>query len=236
MRRRLFIALLLAAVAVSYANTLANQFAMDDELYILRNLQVTEPSLHRWFSPNAVSAVFRPLTFATLAANFALGGASPAGYHLFNLLLHAAATLLLYILFLELLAGSLEGEIVAFAAALLYAVLPIHTEAVAWVVGRAELLAAGFLFAGWILHLRGRPAASLACFAAALLSKESAVVFLPLILLGDYLIGKWKPRITYALGAGLTMLYLATLWKLEGGRFGPADISMADNPLAHLPV
>src|SRR5579863_2307312 len=165
MRQRLLTALLLAAVALAYANTLANQFAMDDELYILRNPQVTDPSLQRLFSPNSVSAVFRPVTFATLALNWALGGASPVGYHLINIFLHAGATWLLYVLLLELLGSAPEGAAVAFAAALLYAVHPIHTEAVAWVVGRAELLAAGFLFAGWILHLRDRPTASLACFA-----------------------------------------------------------------------
>jgi tetratricopeptide (TPR) repeat protein len=209
---------------------------MDDDLYILRNPQVTDPSLQRLFSPNSVSAVFRPVTFATLALNWALGGASPVGYHLINIFLHAGATWLLYVLLLELLGSAPEGAAVAFAAALLYAVHPIHTEAVAWVVGRAELLAAGFLFAGWILHLRDRPTASLACFAAAMLSKESAVVFFPLVLLGDYAIGKWKPRSRYALCAGLTLLYLGVLWKVEGGRFGPQDIAMADNPLAHLPA
>ena len=191
--------MLLAAVALVYGNTLVNQFAMDDELYIMRNAQVTDPTLQRLFSPNPVSAVFRPVAFATLALNWALGGAEPLGYHLLNLVLHAGATWLLYILLQELLGYFPEGKTVAFAAALLYAVHPIHTEAVAWAVGRAELLAAGFLFAGWILHLRDRPVASLACFALAMLSKESAVAFFPLVLLGDYAIGKWKPRIRYAL-------------------------------------
>jgi protein O-mannosyl-transferase len=234
MRQRLLTALLLAAVALAYANTLANQFAMDDELYILRNPQVTDPSLQRLFSPNPVSALFRPVAFGTLALNWALGGANPIGYHVINLFLHAGVTWMFYLLLLELLAGVAEGEAIAFAAALLYAVHPIHTEAVAWVVGRAELLAAGFLFAGWILHLRNRPVASLACFAAAMLSKESAVAFLPLILLGDYVLGKWKPRVTYVLGAGLTLLYLGTVRTIEGGRFGPADIPIVDNPLAYL--
>ncbi len=210
MKERLFVALLLAAVALVYGNTLANQFAMDDELYIMRNAQVTDPTLQRLFSPNPVSAVFRPVAFATLALNWSIGGAEPLGYHLLNLVLHAGATWLLYILLQELLGNFPEGKTVAFAAALLYAVHPIHTEAVAWVVGRAELLAAGFLFAGWILHLRDRTVASLVCFALAMLSKESAVAFFPLVLLGDYAIGKWKPRIRYALTAGLTLLYLAT--------------------------
>ena len=236
MKERLLIGLLLAAVVLVYGNTLVNQFAMDDELYIMRNPQVTDPSLHRLFSPNPVSSVFRPVAFATLAVNWAVSGTEPAGYHLLNLILHAGATWLLYILLQELLRSSQEGKTAAFVAALLYAVHPIHTEAVAWAVGRAEILAAGFLFAGWILHLRDRPIGSLACFALAVLSKESAVAFFPLVLLGDYAIGKWKPRLRYALAAGLTLLYLLLLWTVQGGRFGPAEIPMVDNPLAHLPA
>ena len=227
-------ALLLASVVFVYANTLANQFVMDDELYILRNPQVTDPSLQRLFSPHPVSTLFRPVTFATLALNWGLSGPSPISYHLINMAFHGAVTWLLYILLLELLGSAPETMAVAFAAALLYAVHPIHTEAVAWAVGRAELLAAGFLFAGWILHLRDRPAASLACFAAALLSKESAVAFFPLIVLGDYAIGKWKSRLRYALAAGLLLLYLGAVWKIDGGRFGPAEIPFVDNPLVHL--
>jgi tetratricopeptide (TPR) repeat protein len=229
-------ALLLASVVFVYANTLANQFVMDDELYILRNPQVTDPSLQRLFSPHPVSTLFRPVTFATLALNWAISESSPLSYHLINLVFHGAATWLLYILLLELLGSAPEAMAVAFAAAVLYAVHPIHAEAVAWAVGRAELLAAGFLFAGWILHLRDRPAASLACFAAALLSKESAVTFFPLVVLGDYAIGKWRPRVRYALAAGLLLLYLGAVWKIEGGRFGPAEIPFADNPLVHLSV
>jgi tetratricopeptide (TPR) repeat protein len=236
MKERFLTALLLAAVVFVYANTLSNQFAMDDELYILRNAQVTAPSLHTLFSPNPVSRVFRPVAFGTLALNWALGGTNPLGYHLFNLILHAGATWLLCILLQELLGLTPEAKTASFAAALLFAVHPIHTEAVAWVVGRAELLAAGFLFAGWILHLRDRPVASLACFALAMLSKESAVAFFPLVVLGDFVTGRWKPALRYVLAGSLLLLYLGFLWKVQGGRFGPAEIPAFDNPLAALPV
>ena len=236
MKERLLVGLLLAAVALVYCNTLVNQFAMDDELYIMRNVQVTDPSLHRLLSLSQFSNVFRPVTFATLALNWALSGAEPLGYHLLNLILHLGVTWLLYILLQGLLGYSPEGKTVAFVAALLYAVHPIHTEAVTWAVGRAELLAAGFLFAGWILHLRDRPIESLACFALAMLSKESAVAFFPLVLLGDYTIGKWKPRLRYTLAASLTLLYLGILWEVQGGRLGRPEISMVDNPLAYLPT
>jgi tetratricopeptide (TPR) repeat protein len=235
MRERLLVGLLLAVVVLAYANTLGNQFVLDDELYIMSNAQVTSPTVSRLFSPNPVSSVYRPLAFASLALSWALSGNEPFAYHLLNLLLHAGVTWLLYILLQELLVSRPEGKSVAFAAALLFAAHPIHTEAVAWVVGRAELLAAGFLFAGWILHLRDRPAASLACFALAMLSKESAVAFLPLLLVGDYATGEWKPPIRYALASGVTFLYLALVWKAEGGRFGPAEIAVADSPLVQLP-
>jgi Tfp pilus assembly protein PilF len=234
MKDRLRIGFLLAAVALIYGNVLPNQFVLDDELYIARNAQVVEPSLRALFTPNIVTLVFRPLTFATFALNWAISGPHPLAYHLFNLILHAGAVWLLYILLQELLGDSLEAKNIAFVAALLYAVHPIHTEAVAWAVGRAEVLAAGFLFAAWILHLRDRPIASLTCFAMALLSKESAVAFFPLVVLGDFAIGKWKPRIRYALAGGLTATYLGLLWKVQGGRFGQGEINMVDNPLGSL--
>lgn len=235
-RDRLLAGLLLAAAVLVYGNTLVNQFVLDDELYITRNAQVVDPTLRNLFSPNPYSNVFRPFTFATLALNWKLQEANPKSYHLVNLLLHAAVCWLLYILLQELLGSSAEGKTVAFVAALLYAVHPIHTEAVAWSVGRAELLAAMFLFAGWILHRRDQPFGSLLCFALAMLSKESAVAFLPLLLLGDYATGKWKPRWRYALAGGLTAAYLGVLWKAQGGHFGQNGISMIDNPLASLPA
>jgi len=123
-------------------------------------------------------------------------------------MLHAAVTWLLYLLLLAILETSPHGQTVAFVAALLFAVHPIHTEAVASVVGRAELLAAGFLLAAWILHRRDREIAALICFLLALLSKESAAAFLALVLLGDFARGEWKPHLRYARIAGVTLLYL----------------------------
>jgi protein O-mannosyl-transferase len=236
MKESLRIGLQLAAVALVYGNTLRNEFTMDDGIYILRNPQVTNASVRGLFAGNKASNVFRPVTFATLALNWRLGGARPLGFHLFNLILHAGASLLLYLLLEALLGASLPAKTVAFAAALVFAVHPLHTEAVSSIVGRAELLAAGFLFAAWILHLSDQQIPALICFVLALLSKESAVIFLPLLLVGDYARGKWKPRLRYALIAGITLLYLGVLWKVQGGRFGQVTIPQLDNPLAVIPA
>jgi protein O-mannosyl-transferase len=236
MSLRTQLGLLLAAVAAVYANSLFNGFALDDELYILRNPQVTAPTIGLLLHPNPATSVFRPVTFATLAGNWAVAGYRPFGYHLVNLLLHAAVTLLVLLVLRQLLEGRPEREAVSFAAALLFAVHPIHTEAVSSVVGRSELLGAGFLLAAWLLHLRDRPLPALGAFALALLSKESAVGLLLLALAGDWSRGKLKPWTRYAAIAALTALYAGLLWKLEGGRFGSANVSVLDNPLVLLPA
>jgi protein O-mannosyl-transferase len=228
--------LLLAVVALVYGNTLRNEFTMDDGIYVLHNSQVTHASVRELFAANKSSNVFRPITFASLALNWRLGGARrPFVFHLFNLLLHAGVAWLLFLLLEALLGASPHATAVAFVAALIFAVHPLHTEAVASIPGRAELLAAGFLFAAWILHLNDQQIPAVLCFVLALLSKESAVVFLPLLLVGDYARGKWKPLLRYTAFAAITLLYLGILWKVQGGRFGQITISQLDNPLAVIP-
>jgi protein O-mannosyl-transferase len=235
MKDRLLIGILLAAVALVYGNTLRNQFTMDDGLYVMGNPQTTQPSLQLFFSKNRITSVYRPLTFASIALSWALGGTEPLGYHLLNLLLHTVAAWLLNLLLMEIFDGHPQGKNIAFAAALLFAVHPIHSEAVNSVMGRSEMLAAGFLLAGWILHLRDREIPAFLCFALAMLSKESAVAALPLVILGDYATGRWRPRLRYAGIAGVTLLYLALLRNAQGGHFGQPTISLMDNPLASLP-
>lgn len=236
MSERWRVGLLLAVAMLVYGNTLLNTFAFDDELYILRNNAVTNPSAKALFETNRYTNVVRPLTFATFSLNWKIGKTHAAGYHLFNLLLHAVVTMLLYRLFLELLTPSVKTATIAFAAALLFAVHPIHTEAVASIVGRSELLAAGFIVAAWLFHLRDRPIPAILCYILALFSKEPAVVFFPLIVCGDYARHRLKSIGRYSWIGGVTVAYLAVLWKAQGGRFGPMDISFLDNPLARLPA
>jgi protein O-mannosyl-transferase len=235
-REQLYVVLLLSLVVVAYGNALANGFAQDDELYIFNNHAVTAPSFKSLLAPNQFSSVFRPVTFGSFAANWALRGGRPLSYHAVNLVLHAAVTLLLYLVLRALLEPAAEANWVALVAALLFAVHPIHTEAVTFIVGRAELLAAGFFLAAWLLHLRERPILALVCFVLAVLSKESAVAFLPLILVADYARGKMKPLWRYVGVACATVLYVVVLWEVNGGRFGQRAISFLDNPLASLPA
>jgi Flp pilus assembly protein TadD len=218
-----------------YANSLANGFTYDDEAYILHNQAVKSFSFSGLFHPLGFNNVLRPITFLSFAMNWAMGHTNPLGYHLLNILLHAGVTLMLYLLLRTLLESRDATGTIAFVAALLYAVHPIHTEAVASIAGRSELLAVGFGFAAWYLHLRERPFWAVVCLGLALLSKESAVVFVPLIVIGDYLRGRlWLPR--YGWLVGVMGVYLVTFWKVEGYRWGEKRVAFLDNPLASLPA
>ena len=228
--------ILATIVFLVFGNAIRNGFAMDDDLYIFRNAQVTSHSATELFQPNKYTAVFRPVTFATLAANFQLGGENPWGYHLVNLFLHSGVTILLFFVLRTILGRMPRGGFIAFVAAVLFAVHPIHTDAVTSIIGRSELLAAGFLLVAWLFHLYDRPFLAALSFVVALLSKESAVAFLPLALAGDYACGKFKSRERYISIAGVTLFYILALWKIQGGRFGPNEISFLDNPLSTLPV
>jgi protein O-mannosyl-transferase len=140
---------------------------------------MTERTIRGLLQPTNNNA-FRSVTIASFALNWAAAGAHPLVFHLVNLLLHTAVVVVLYLVLRSLLDSVPNASTIAFAAALLFAVHPIHTEAVASIVGRSELLAAGFLLAAWLLHLNDKVIAALLCFLLALLSKESAVAFVPL--------------------------------------------------------
>jgi protein O-mannosyl-transferase len=236
MKERWRIAVLLAVVILVYANALRNGFTLDDNIYIVTNPMVTHFSIRGLFEPTAYNNVFRPLMFGSFALNWAIEGARPFGYHVLDLLLHAAVTLLLYLVLKKLLESTAHGALAAWVAALLFAVHPLHTEAVDSISARSELLAMAFLLGAWLLHLSDRPVLALIAFLLALLSKESAIAFVALVLAGDYARGKLKPIFRYVSVAGLAVAYTAVLWKAQGGKFGEKSVSFLDNPLAHLPA
>jgi tetratricopeptide (TPR) repeat protein len=139
--------LLVAAVALAYGNALTVPFLFDDKDSILSN-----PSLHDWravlFPPGDRGETVggRPVLNVSLALNYAISGTRVWSYHLFNVLFHAVAGLALFGLVRRTLAGRGAGWggrdsfFCALAAALLWALHPLLTESVTYVVQRAESL------------------------------------------------------------------------------------------------
>jgi len=185
---------------VCYAGTLANGFVFDDVSIVTGNPLVTSDEIpvraiftsHYWAHVRPAGNLYRPLPVLTYAIEHRLAGGRPLSYHAVNVALHAACAALVAALALAL---SLPAA-AALASGVLFASHPIHTEAVAYVVGRADLMAAAAVLCAWLLHLGTRRASALrlagivALYAGGLLSKESAVVLPGLMLAGD----AWRVR------------------------------------------
>ncbi len=146
---------LFVAVA-AYLNSLGNGFAYDDNGVVRENPVVTEG---RWgdallapYWPGATpgSGLYRPVTTTSFAAEWRLWKGNPMGFHAVNVAMHAVASLLV----LALLAR-LVSPLSALAGALLFAVHPVHVEAVANVVGLSELYAAIAVLGACLLYLDG---------------------------------------------------------------------------------
>ncbi len=186
----LLIPLLLAAAA--YARVLPGQFQFDDEHAIVGNPAVKDLGAYLGAAPwRAALHGGRPVTDLTFALNYAFAGLEPWNFHLTNLCIHLAAVILAWAVARRLLrlAGAARAEGVALAAAGLFALHPLQSQAVSYLVQRAESLSAALALASLLLLLAAeeRPAGpvrlarfagALLLFAAALGAKASAA-FLP---------------------------------------------------------
>jgi tetratricopeptide (TPR) repeat protein len=205
-------ALVLGAVALLallvYANALRNGYALDDERIILLN-----PALHGLGNLHATllepywkeaADLYRPITLLSFAVGWAVHGGAPGPMHLVNALLHALCAAGVALLVLRLRGGLAAAAL----AGAVFAVHPVHVEAVANGVGRAEVLATLFVLAGCLVYLGaprlspGRMAAVAGLYLLALGSKEIAVGFPGLLVVVDALRAREERKTAWALVRG----------------------------------
>lgn len=199
-----------------YQHGLGGQFTnWDDNWLITENRHIrglNADNLQRMFNPMApreeLGNEYLPVRDLSYAVNYALDGLNPRGFQATNLLLHIFNSLLVMLLATRLTGRKLAGGL----AGLVFAVHPVHVEAVSWLSSRKDLLAAFFLLLSTHLYLaarRARPglmssetfvqrvrqnsrltyALSLLCFVLALLSKMPAVVLPALLVLLELFCG-----------------------------------------------
>ena len=204
------IVLLFVLTFLTFANSLSNGFIGDSQSLFLKNsfykhaanlkvvfsrklIMAPEQVQPRWGEESFYSGLisYRPLTALTFFMDYALYRETPAGYHLTNVLLHLLTVGLVFALARTLLPNPAG----AFMAALLFGVHPIQSEAVNCIGYRSDLLATLFILTALLTYRHAVAAyprrvplaggVSLAAFVLALLSKETALVFLPLLVLYD---------------------------------------------------
>lgn len=186
--------LLLVLVGVSSGNGLRNGFTYDD-VYIVQRNGIVHSLAHWWrlFRDTYWPAAFggdgyRPVTMLGFTTEWVIGHGSPWVFHATNVLLYGAITVAAF-----WLAAAVLPLWAAWLVAALFAVHPVHVEAVANVVGQSELSVALFLIIAVGIYVRRRldagertlpmrsAIAICACYAVALFAKEHAIV-LPALL------------------------------------------------------
>ena len=245
--------LLAASAAVAlYLPTVGFGWVYDDFMDVVLNRFVQSlshlPEIFSttvWTGSGMETFLYRPLTVATYALNWQISGTEPWSYHLVNVLLHGAAAALvvrLGVLWrLPLAAAGLGG--------LLFAVHPVHVEAVAPVFGRKDLLATLFVLAFALTHRsaleRGgwRRAAAPLLLLCAMLSKEVGVAGLALVAAQDLwleedrraFLARREVPLLYASHLLAVTVFLLARTTVTGG-LGVPDTSFWDNPLVTAPV
>ena len=200
--------LLLVALCITpYLGTLHHSWHLDDLPNIVDNSQLhikalTPEIIQKTFfaNPTAPGHLFRPVANFTFALNWLAGQDNPLGYHLVNICIHCLTAIMLYLTILALLQTPVANKryyprraSIALLAASLWAVAPIHTQSVTYIVQRMAQLAALFSISALFFYVRARLATRtinrvfffVCCLVSAILalgSKENSIL-LPLSLL-----------------------------------------------------
>jgi protein O-mannosyl-transferase len=231
-----------------YLNTLGHQWCLDDYSVIVDNwvtrqgwegIPIHLSHHYRYGYWAGDGDLYRPLSLVMFAAEWALFGNNPFPGHLVNVLLYAAVCLLFG---LAIYRWS-RGPVFSMLAALLFAVHPLHSEVVANIKSRDELLAMFFLLLTWLAWQRlqhHRPRLlwlilSMIAFSLALLAKESAITFLPLLPLSLYAFRQKPKRADYLWSLPLLLpagLFLLGRRLVLGNVRGLDQVSILDNVLS----
>lgn len=204
--RFVLVALLVAATFLAFAPALDNGFVNWDDDYTLVNndaFRGLSGEHLRWMFTTAYTGHYQPLSWVSFAIDWSIWELTPFGYHLTNLLLHAATGVLFFFLVRRLFAVALprlpdaNHNLGALAAALLFSVHPLRVESVAWATERRDVLSGVLLMAALCFYLKMTAAPrgkrygimlglSVLCYALSLLSKASAITVPIVLLLLDY--------------------------------------------------
>lgn len=204
-RPRLALLAIVLAASVPYLPTIDDYFAQDD--FGVVALLSSKPASYfpRWFVTPWMDDIWgfvpdevRPFPALSYQIAAVFGPGSPVANHVVNIAFHAANALLVFGL-ARVAAGLTAGP--AVFAALVFALLPMQAESVAWITGRVDSMPAFFYFAAFLLYARwragGPPAlyawSVAACFLA-LFTKQNTITLLPAIVAYDGLVGRRMPR------------------------------------------
>jgi protein O-mannosyl-transferase len=207
-RNYIFPAIVFITCFILYGNTISNGYALDDGIYINKNdfiikgfsafKDIFDKGSLYGFDKNP-AAQYRPITLLNFMAEVSIFGLNPHVSHFFNILFYAFTVVLLYV-FLQYILKKYNPSVII-ASTLLFAFHPIHTEVVANIKSRDEIVGLLFGLASFyfiILHQEKNKNKyyflSLASFSASIYCKESCLSFAGVIPLLLYFFTSLEPR------------------------------------------
>lgn len=206
----------LLTVIAHWRSRLGQFIEWDDTTHITQNVVIRALTLEhlRVMFTTAIAKLYIPLTWLSLAVDYQVWGRNPAGYHLTNLILHVANTLLVLVLVRRLLEGRHSQPIwVALLTAALFGVHPLRVESVAWATERKDVLFVSFYllalgaYLPWAIALkRSAYWCCFGCFVAATLAKSTAVTLPVVLLLLDHYWARrsaWREKIPFLVVSAL---------------------------------
>jgi protein O-mannosyl-transferase len=226
-------------------NSISNLFAFDDHGLILENKYSVEGTdfieifthNYRFGAGKTSDGLYRPLANLTYVINTKGDPPDPKPFHLFNVIINALNSVLLFFVFMNLF----KNPGLSFISALIFALHPIHSESVANIAGRPEILFTLFLLSSWLAfnllkNIYLSAIISSIILFLGLLSKETAIVF-PFILISiDFILKKSVFNKKYALKililCSSILLYMLIRWLVLGSSSMGNPPKFIDNPIA----
>lgn len=221
-----------------YIPSFTGEFTLDDNPIIEDNLMIRSMdhipeiwSSHYWSGKIDATdkSLYRPLTLTTYALQYAMTGNNPVPFHIINILLHALVCFAL----MKLLGLLFKNKYLVILSGLLFAIHPIHTEAVSGIVGRAELMSALFILTACISYHHWREGGNMKWLIALLVSTFAAITskehgfMIPIVLALQEVIYYFNAK-KYSLAnkrtwiaAGSVMLICICLWMVHSKITGP---------------
>lgn len=185
--------LIVGLIVAVYLGTLHYPFTFDDSLNIEVNPTIKTLT---WDNFSTLLKSTRPMLNILNLINYQICALNVGGWHIINILLHIANSFLVYLLVLQI---TRQRKDTALFVSLLFALHPIQTEAVTYIISRTELLASLFYLGAILLWSRGKHQSAIIAAIFAALSKEWAVTLPAIILLYDYLFDKVDKKKPYVL-------------------------------------
>jgi hypothetical protein len=199
---------IVVAACLPYLPTIDDFFVQDDFGVIQLMERRSWTTFFRWFTMPWMENIWqytpdeiRPFVALSYVITAAWGVGNPMGHHLLNIAIHAANGLV--VMGLARAAGGL-GRPAATLAAVVFVLLPVHGESVAWITGRVDSMPTFFYLLAFLAYVRwraGQPSAyawSLVWFFVALFSKQNTITMPAALVAYDLIVLRQSPKISWA--------------------------------------